>query len=334
MRERRVAGRTVALQAALLLLAPRVVLAQELEPRAYSPAPIGTTFVLGGFGRSQGPILLDPSLDVDHVQGDLWIATTGIGHVFNLAGHQARALAVVPIARGAIAGDVRGQAERQDLFGFTDPRFKLSIGLRGAPALRLAEFSRARPRAVVVGASVTVVPPWGQYQATQLVNLGYNRWAVKPELGVSRQIGRWTFEGYAGVWFFHTNAAYYPGDARKQQDPVGAWQTHVAYALPRRTWIAFNGTWFGGGQTRVDDVKNPDLQRNSRLGATVSVPVSSRQSLKFVYSTGATTRRGSDFNTFNVTWQLTRLSRDRQPHQPPGPGPTAPAPQTLATVGC
>ena len=313
MCERSFASRAVGLQAALLLLTARAGLAQELEPRAYSPAPIGTTFVLGGVGRSEGPILLDPSLDVDHVQGDLWIATTGIGHVFSLAGRQARALAVVPIARGAIAGDVRGQAERQDLFGLTDPRFKLSIGLRGAPALRLEEYSRARHRAVVVGASVTVVPPWGHYQATQLVNLGYNRWAVKPEIGVSRQIGRWTFEGYAGVWFFDTNAAYYPGNARKRQDPVGAWQTHVAYALPRRTWIAFNGTWFGGGQTRVDDIKNPDVQRNSRLGATVSVPVSSRQSLKFVYSTGASTRRGSDFNTFNVTWQLTMLSRRSPP---------------------
>jgi hypothetical protein len=29
-----------------------------------------------------------------------------------------------------------------------------------------------------------------------------------------------------------------------------------------------------------------------------------RQSLEFVSSTGATTRRGPDFNTFNVTWQL------------------------------
>ena len=320
MRERPFAGRTVALPAALLLLTARAVLAQELEPRAYSPAPIGTTFVLGGFGRSEGPILLDPSLDVDHVQGDLWIATTGIGHVFSLAGRQARALAVVPIARGAISGDVRGQAERQDLFGLTDPRLKLSIGLRGAPALTLTEFSRARRRAVVVGASVTVMPPWGQYESTQLVNLGYNRWAVKPEVGVSRQAGRWTFEGYAGVWFFRTNGAYYPGDARKRQDPVGAWQTHVAYALPGRTWVAFNGTWFGGGETRVDNVKSSDLQRNSRLGATVSVPIGSRQSVKFVYSTGATTRRGSDFNTFNVTWQLTMLSRDRQPRRPPEPG--------------
>jgi hypothetical protein len=69
-------------------------------------------------------------------------------------------------------------------------------------------------------------------------------------------------------------------------------------------WLAFNGTCFSGGQTRVDGVPGPDLQRNSRLGATLSVPLTGQQSMKFVYRTGATTRLGSDFNTFNVTWQL------------------------------
>jgi hypothetical protein len=157
---------------------------------------------------------------------------------------------------------------------------------------------------VVVGASVTVVPPWGQYSATQLVNLGYNRWAFKPEVGVSRQVGRWTLEGYAAAWFFTMNDRYFPGRAQRSQDPIWAWQGHIGYALPHRTWVAFNGTRFSGGQTRVDAVVNADRQRNSRLGATLSVPMSAHQSLKFVYSTGAATRRGSDFNTFNVTWQL------------------------------
>src|SRR5215831_8612163 len=116
--------------------------AQELEPRSYSPSPVGTTFVLGSFGRSQGPIVLDPSLDVDNVEGDLWISTLGFGHVFGLAGRQARILAVAPIAVGAVAGDVRGVAQRQDLAGAVDPRFKISVGLRGAPALTLSEFGR------------------------------------------------------------------------------------------------------------------------------------------------------------------------------------------------
>jgi hypothetical protein len=280
--------------------------AQELEPRAYSPSPIGTTFVLGGFGRSQGPILLDPSLDVDNVEGDLWIATVGVGHIFGVAGRQARVLGVVPVAWGDVQGVVSGSPERQALRGLADPRVKFTIGLHGALALTAEEFARM-PRQVVVGASVTVVPPLGQYESTRLVNLGYNRWAFKPELGLSHQIGRWTFDGYAGAWLFTANHAYYPRTATREQDPVWTMQTHVSYGLPRRMWIAFNGTWFAGGQTSVDDVASPDLQRNARLGATFSVPIGARQSLKFVYSTGATTRRGSAFNTFNVTWQLVSI---------------------------
>jgi hypothetical protein len=301
----------ITLLAAVVLTGATAAAGQELEPRSYSPSPVGTTFVLGGFGRSQGPIVLDPSLDVDDVNGDLWITTTGFGHVFGLAGRQARILAVVPIASGEIAGDVHGFAQRQSLTGLVDPRFKLSVGLRGAPAIALSEFARRRRRSLMIGTSVTVVPPWGQYEPTQLVNLGYNRWAFKPEIGASRQIGRWTFDGIAGVWFFTENRAYYPGKAPRSQDPVATWQGHISYPLPRGSWVAFDGTWFAGGRTRIDRVTNPDEQRNARLGLTVSVPISARQSLKFVYSEGAATRRGSAFDTFNVTWQLVSLSKAR-----------------------
>src|SRR5262245_40969454 len=171
--------------AAVALTGATAAAGQELEPRSYSPSPIGTTFVLGGFGRSQGPIVMDPSLDVSNLEGDLWVTTTGFGHVFGLAGRQARILVVAPIASGTIAGEVNGSAQRQPLTGFVDPRFKLSVGLRGAPALTVSEFARAPRRRLLIGAGVTVMAPWGQYEPTQLVNLGYNRWGVKPEIGVS-----------------------------------------------------------------------------------------------------------------------------------------------------
>jgi hypothetical protein len=286
-----------------LLLVAAIAQAQELEPRSYAPSPVGTTFVLGGFGRSEGGILFDPSLDIDNVQADLWITTVGAGHIFDLFGRQGRALAVVPLAWGSVFGDVHAQAQRQDLVGLVDPRIKLSVGLLGPPALTRDEFTRSRP-AATLGASVTLMPPWGQYSASQLVNLGYHRWAVKPEIGMSVPAGRWTVDAYAGVWLFTTNEWYFPGTAQKRQDPVLAVQGHASYALSARTWLAVNGTWFAGGATYIDDVRNPDLQRNTRLGITYSVPLAAQQSIKFVYSTGTSTRRGSDFNTFNVTWQL------------------------------
>ncbi len=276
--------------------------AQELEPRAYSPAPVGTKFLIAGLGGSKGSILLDPSLDVADVQADLHIVTVGGGYTFGLGGRQARVLAVLPIAWGRVTGEVGGQVRRQDLAGLADPRIKLSLGLRGAPALKVAEFAGA-PRRTIVGASLTFIPPLGQYNPGQIANIGYNRWGFKPEIGISRPFGRVILEGYSGVWLFTTNTLHYPGRARKEQDPILALQGHVSYTLPRRAWIAFDATWFAGGQTRVDGVLNPDLQRNSRLGAALSIPVSRNQSVKFVYSTGASTRRGSDFDTVSVTLQ-------------------------------
>lgn len=281
--------------------------AQELEPRSYSLAPTGTTFVIGGFGRSQGPILLDSSLDVENVEGDLWVATPGLGHVFGLVGRQARVLIVAPLAWGTIEDEVNGQSERQALAGLVDPRIKFSIGVVGAPSLNVAEFAHMPPARTVLGASVTLMPPWGQYEPIQLVNLGFNRWAVKPEVGLVHQRDRWTIEGYVGTWVFTANDEYYPARAVKRQDPVFAVQAHVSYALPGRRWLAINATWFSGGQTRIDQTISPDEQRNSRLGAVYSLPLSQRQSIKIVYSTGASTRRGSAFHTFNVTWQLVRL---------------------------
>jgi hypothetical protein len=277
--------------------------AQELEPRTYAPSPVGTTFVLGGFGKSTGGILFDQSLDIDNVQAELWISTFGFGRTFDLFGRQARMLAVFPLAWGDIEGDVHEQFERQELGGLVDPRFKLMFGLVGAPALTRAEFGRLE-RGVTVGASITIIPPWGQYDSRALVNLGYNRWAFKPEIGVSRPVGRWTIEGYASAWLFTTNDAFYPGRLVRRQDPVVALQAHASHPLPHRMWIALDATFFAGGDTRVDGTLNPDHQRNSRLGATFSVPIVGQQSLKFVYSTGATTRRGNDFDTVNVTWQL------------------------------
>jgi hypothetical protein len=277
--------------------------AQELEPRAFSPSPVGTTFLLGGFGRSEGGILFDPALDIDNVQADLWIATIGAGHTLGVAGRQARVLAVLPVAWGSVAGTVGAQPQQQDLAGLVDPRFKFSVGLIGAPALTLTQFASS-PRRTAVGVAVTVVPPLGQYNPRQLVNLGYNRWAVKPEIGLSHPVGRWTFDAMAGLWLFSTNRSFYPARTVKEQDAVVALQAHASYSLPRRSWLAVNATWFGGGETRVDGVPNPDLQRNTRVGATLSIPIVGQQSIKFAYSTGTTTRRGSDFNTFNATWQL------------------------------
>jgi hypothetical protein len=153
------------------------------------------------------------------------------------------------------------------------------------------------------------VVPTGRYHRDRLVNLGSNRWSFKPEAGVSIPVNRWTFDAYAGVWLFTDNDEFYPGAARREQDPVVALQGHVSYTFRPRFWLAANATWYSGGTTTINGVESADLQRNSRIGATISIPLGQRQALKAAYSTGATTRIGGDFNTFAVAWQMTWVRR-------------------------
>jgi outer membrane putative beta-barrel porin/alpha-amylase len=277
--------------------------AQELEPRAYSPSPVGTTFIVVSATRSSGGIFTDPSVPITDVQATVGLLGLGLGHTFGLGGRQANLLGILPIIWGDASGQVGEGRQSVHRSGLGDARLKLSVILAGSPAQKPAEFAKTRRRGIL-GASISVVPPTGQYDSAKLVNLGSNRWAFKPEIGISRPTGRWTIEAYGGFWLFTDNDQYYPGSSERHQNPIGTLQGHLSYTFGRRAWAAVNGTWYSGGTSQIDGVGKADLQRNTRLGATLSLPLSSRQSLKFAYSAGATTRIGSDFRTLTVAWQL------------------------------
>src|SRR5262245_47781217 len=168
----------------MLLILPTLragrINAQELEPHTYMPAPVGTTFVLASVGGSAGDILFDPSVNIRDAEADFRIVTTAVGYTFALAGRQARIVGVFPLGWGDVSSEIDQTVRRQDLAGLLDPRLKLSIGLRGAPALTRPVFAQM-PKGSAVGTSVTVVAPLGQYSAHQSVNLGSHRWAFKPE---------------------------------------------------------------------------------------------------------------------------------------------------------
>jgi hypothetical protein len=276
---------------------------QELEPRAYSPAPTGTTFVVIAATGSTGGVFTDPSAALTDVEADVALLGLGVGHVFAMLGRSASVLAVVPIVWGEATGNVGEERRAASRRGLADPRLKLSLILAGSRPMPPQEFARA-PRRPILGVSFTAVPPMGQYSPSKLVNLGSNRWSLKPEVGLSVPLDRWTFDAYAGVWFFTENDVYYPGRSTRRQDPVFAAQGHVSYTFRRRAWVAVNATWYSGGQLEVNGGKAADPYRNARLGATVSIPVGTRQSVKLAYSAGAATRVGADFRTLSGAWQL------------------------------
>jgi hypothetical protein len=186
--------------------------------------------------------------------------------------------------------------------GLADSRFKLSMNLRGNDALPMREFAKT-PRRAIIGSSITVAAPTGEYDRTKLINIGNHRWAFKPEIGIAIPRGAWDIDGYFGVWCFTPNAAFYPGALRRTQDPVLAAQGHVSYTVKPRLWVAVDGTWYSGGGASVDNGEPIGAVNNARMGATLSVPVGRRQSFKVAYSSGITVRSGTNFRTLAVGYQ-------------------------------
>src|SRR5262249_46173064 len=143
-----------------------------------------------------------------------------------------------------------------------------------------------------------------QYDASKLVNLGTNRWAFKPEIGVSVPVGRWSLESYAGAWIFTDNVNFYPGTSVKKQDPLTSAQLHAAYTFKNRAWLAADGTWYGGGRVTIDAGPPATRLSNTRYGGTFSLPVAKRHSLKLAANRGASARTGSNFATYLLAWQM------------------------------
>jgi hypothetical protein len=286
--------------AALSVAAPAV--AQEMEPRAYSASPTGATFLGVVATRSTGSILFDPTLPITDVEATINGGILGVGGTFDLFGKLALLAAAVPYAWGDISGQVFEEAREVTRSGFADTRVKLSINLRGNDAMRLAEFAKT-PRRTVFGTSLTVAVPLGQYDGVRLINLGNNRWAFKPEVGVSVPRGRWDFDAYAGAWLFTTNGDFFPGGAVRTQDPLFALQGHVSYTVRPRLWLAANATWYAGGRSVVNDGAPSAAVNNSRLGVTASLPLGRRQSIKVSYGDGIIVRSGTNFRTLAVGWQ-------------------------------
>jgi hypothetical protein len=170
-----------------------------------------------------------------------------------------------------------------------------------------AEFARRKPQ-TTVGASLTISAPTGEYHRELLINVGTNRWAFKPEIGISYPRGPWTLEATAGTWFFEDNDDFF-GGRHREQDPLLSLQGHVGYTFKPRLWLAFNTTYYRGGRTTVDGDQKDDRQSNSRYGLTLSVPLGRSQALKFHWNDGATTRIGSDFTTYGILWQYTHIGK-------------------------
>jgi hypothetical protein len=285
---------------ALLLAAARAG-AAELEPRAYSNTPVGLNFLIAGYAYSEGGLSTNDSSPIKDAHLRIHTEVLAYARALDVWGKSGKFDVILPYSQLSGTATVGGQPRERVVSGLNDPRFRFSVNFYGAPALSMQEFAGYR-QDLLIGASVQVSAPFGQYDSGKLVNLGTNRWFIKPDIGISKAFGPLTLELTAGVFFFTNNDDYY-GGTTLEQDPLYTTQAHVICSFGRGVWGSLDGTYDFGGRTTVGGVRGDDEQGNSRFGATLALPVNRNNSIKLYASTGISTRTGSDYRLGGIAWQ-------------------------------
>jgi hypothetical protein len=264
-----------------------------------------------GFSFLDGSILTDPTLPIENIKITAQTPSVGMVHAFGFLGKTSQLLVAAPFTWAQVNGDVNGQHEKRVRSGFGDLRLRWSVLLFGAPATPPEAFKSVKQKSII-GFSLNIQAPAGQYFPDKLINIGTHRWSIRPEFALSQPVGhRWLVDVYAGLWLFTSNNDFYPGDLVREQEPLGAFQAHLSYNIKSRMWVALNTTYYAGGQTTIDDIYNDDRQSNSRVGLTSVLPIGKRSSIKLAVSTGAVVRIGQDYTNFSIGYQTSWVSKSK-----------------------
>jgi hypothetical protein len=282
--------------------------AQQLEPRRWGHLPVGAQFISIAYLYTDGEILLDPVLRIEDAEMELNTSNARYIYSFNLAGRSSRIEADVPYVNGRWQGIVNSEFRTTEREGIADPRLRLSILLHGAPALSGKAFSKnqtAHSVNTVIGAAVSLTLPVGEYFRDRLINLGDNRFVVRPELGVLHIRHKWSYELTGSMSLFQDNDEFWPGDSKREQDPLFLVQGHIVYTFRAGLWASVGAGYGFAGESSINDVSRNDKHNNHFWALNLGVPLTRHQRIKLAYA-GVRTNNlvGVDSHNLLLAWSL------------------------------
>jgi hypothetical protein len=218
---------------------------------------------------------------------DATMALAGYARTFTLADRSAMAALIVPMGRISGAVTEAGKTSQLSSRGFGDPMVEFDINILGPPAQRsLPDVLRYQP-----GFSVDLLAdlalPIGEYDHTQPLNLGQNRWYGRIGLPTVWQLGPWvpgrrtTLEFLPVVWLFGNNTDFV-GQTLKT-DPSFQLDAHLTRDFTDRIWGSLDTTWYNGGQSKVNDVATGKSLNNFGFGFTFGYQINENLNLTFGY---------------------------------------------------
>jgi hypothetical protein len=297
-------SRLILIFSAMLASLTCPALGQDLTPRAYWPAPKGTQVLTVGYIRTDGDTLPDPSLPITGVDSKIDTFVLGYLNTMDLWGRTAHLILELPYSEGttSLIHEKLGKVSRE-YQGVGDIAATLSVNFVGAPSMDMKGFADLRryPRPII-GGSLKLVAPTGKYDTERIINVGANRWAARAQLGTILPLSpKWLAEIALGAWVFDDNDDF--RGVTKKQDPVASAEVHLVRRFSPGFWVSLDGTYYRGGRSEIDGEDRDDLQRDSRIGATLVYPLASGHLLKLAYTMGSVSDSDEDFDFFSIAYQ-------------------------------
>jgi len=291
---------------AIVLLAwPSQLFAQDLEPRRWTHQPIGTNVAGISYVYTEGELLFDPVLELEEVEVKSHNLVAAYARWFECFGQTARIDVFLPYEDARLDGLLSGTPASTDRRGFADPWVRLSYNFLGSPALKGEEYMQYRANHqtnTVAGAAVAVMLPLGEYDEQKLINLGQNRFIIRPQIGAVHTRGAWSHELTGSAFLFTDNDEFFGGHKREQETSY-ALQAHFVRTFPSRWWASASAGYSWAGTSRVDGVRLDDSQSKFLYALSLGFPIAKQQALKFVYLHGDSRRLvGTDTDGLAVSW--------------------------------
>ena len=217
---------------------------------------------------------------------DATLAIAGYARTFTLADRSAMAAILLPMGR--ISGEVTaaGRSFNQATSGFGDPMVEFDINVIGPPAQKnLVDVLRYEPK-FSVDLLADVALPIGEYDNSQPLNLGQNRWYGRLGAPIIWQLGSWvpgrrtTLEFLPAVWMFGPNNDFV-GQTLKT-DPMFQLDAHLTRDFTETFWGSIDAAWYNGGRATINGVQGDKLS-NVGLGLTLGYNVNDNMNLTFGY---------------------------------------------------
>jgi len=283
-------ARIVVLLSAFLCLFPMTGQGSESGSRAYANVPTGINVVqlVYNHSRENGSHILRSNA------GALYYY-----RYVNFLGKNALVGGYIPYANVRVSFPASTLHLRRT--GMGDPTLVIGMDFFGAPALSRKEFKHYRQN-LIIGGSLQVSAPLGQYDAASGLNIGSNRWSFRPELAISKAIGDFVIDFFANYQSYTDNKHFRSGLVKSQRGKWGI-ENHLSYTVMRGMWISADYLHTWGGETTVNGINRHDSVRDSTIGITINKVIFSGYSMQSKYRHDTVSQNGNKTRSFTLKFQ-------------------------------